>query len=718
MAFSFVSLVGNTNDSVVNMIDNLRTIKSFDIADVFLIYTAKTKAGADSISVIVANKYPEMVIHLIETGYTRETVEKSLNGIIDYVRENKRGFIFSTNGGLAYMVAIIVDYIKKSGINGCVFSDADGDQCVTDIVSFKTSVFRRKLLPVREKTVEEILQEEGSNYEIIESKNNLIQFCSRKSIRLPKNCLHSVKIGETVYDLVWNNGSNRLNYLKVFDVLKLPSEKLKAARAVQLEELRDYINFQNKHLSNKQCFGFFAQQIDSERFTIETKGYGISLGYGHIGDTPSFNDEYLREKLIKFFSPEDPSLQNINSREFVINDETVVLAMDLKEILNMNLIESYKGSVKHILFCVSGEKLLRKTALYIENHISNRNGYPQIDFYYTDPFCSDIFENLSIAPGASNISVNVTPGTKGQTAVLTLWGNKNQLSVCTIDKGIIKSVNDISFAQVKYIAVDPLSLPSMQGKVLDSLDMHSEEYEKFFSTFIRILENWAVRDEDWKLDSRGTSSPYNTDLEDGTYIYERDVGYLEDKMYCMYTITTPSGERLSYPKELVENEQVRDGDFYEALIAYLFKVKAETSHCYSHIRLGYSDKVNDRIVKKGGFRTDIDVLFSKGSNYFVCECKAQSCGKVKYANQNGITNLTNHKIAKKVQTVATNVGDFVIPMIVFLNNSKDKTQISVNGVPVFILTWRDFFKCDENGVNKAVSVMMKSIDARRSTSKK
>ena len=118
MAFSFVSLVGNTNDSVVNMIDNLRTIKSFDIADVFLIYTAKTKAGADSISVIVANKYPEMVIHLIETGYTRETVEKSLNGIIDYVRENKRGFIFSTNGGLAYMVAIIVDYIKKSGING------------------------------------------------------------------------------------------------------------------------------------------------------------------------------------------------------------------------------------------------------------------------------------------------------------------------------------------------------------------------------------------------------------------------------------------------------------------------------------------------------------------------------------------------------------------------------------------------------------------------
>lgn len=76
MAFSFVSLVGNTNDSVVNMIDNLRTIKSFDIADVFLIYTAKTKAGADSISVIVANKYPEMVIHLIETGYTRKLLKR------------------------------------------------------------------------------------------------------------------------------------------------------------------------------------------------------------------------------------------------------------------------------------------------------------------------------------------------------------------------------------------------------------------------------------------------------------------------------------------------------------------------------------------------------------------------------------------------------------------------------------------------------------------
>lgn len=573
---------------------------------------------------------------------------------------------------------------------------------------------------IKLKAVDEIFENENTEFEILDRENPVLKFCNKYHISLPENNLSNVKIEDNIFDLVWNGGSNRLYYLKFFD----PSSP-DCGRDVKLEEIRRYINYQNQDCTNRHCLGYFSSAADKERFEYDSKRYGISLGFSSKID-PNLKEKIDRElcKTLKsYFEPKNHATASGECEDFIIDSDTVICPMDLSEELNLNIVESYKQLYRNLVFCVSDPLRFNRLIDYL-NDVYMDKGKLNIRYYYTDPFCSDIYERFKIKKGAGNISVNVTPGSKGQTANLSVWAEKYSIPVCTIVRATEKiSCLNHNIDPIEYKIVSPLSFPSVYDKILEKDELDNPEDLKFFETLAKLMDRWCQNNERWAINKRGVRSPNETKLEDGSYFYSRECLSKELKSF-KYSILTPYGETLIYPNK--DDEKVNDGTFYESIICYLIKSTLSPKYCYSHLRLGYSEKTQSKLEERNKFygkdndvfRSDFDVLFTYSGNHVLCECKAQTSGNVKYNIKSESKEVSNEEIAEKAQLCATNITRFCIPVIAFLNKGPEEEYIETGTPKVYVIDWIDFFLRDEKGKTFAENIFGKAIRGRSSITDK
>lgn len=337
----------------------------------------------------------------------------------------------NVDGGLNYLIAAIVPILEPYKP---LYIQTSRDRAV--ILDCASGVWSRRPLP-KALPVSELLELQGVTATPAGEmhKDRCVDMPFRKyareqGISLPDNSLADVEIGGVVFDLVWNPGNNRLHFFKDWR-FRIDDDKERLARERELAKWsKDRTRCGDIHDKSVTVLVWNAK---SEQRLLENSGGKITV----VNIAKGVNSGSDAEKLKNVLKVKLPRVRNAEweepeQAEFApMQDNTLVTAIGDNFITTFLAIASHKPD--HVILChdftnpdiVRVAKRLAEYAPLLGLKSVRLANLP-IEGVHAARHLPEAAE-----PGA-RISVNITPGSKGQTMALSRWAHENGYATWSI----------------------------------------------------------------------------------------------------------------------------------------------------------------------------------------------------------------------------------------------------------------------------------------------
>lgn len=657
MANIFVSIVGTQIMGTVH--PRSAFLKAFPGSRSILLATSRTQAHALRLKEW-AEKNGDGSVEIRSIPMTVNT-EDCASVVVARIAESAAAsgdrVYFNVDGGLNYLIADCV--IALHDWKPVLLQSSEARTLVCDT---ENGLVERlpdpDLLSVRD-----ILELQNAKWSQSHSSGALSYWCGKYDIALPEGCLEKVVIDGITFDLAWNPGSNRINFLKDFRSLSGSSEE----RLVLERNLTHWASDRNRseQIYDRKVYAIVSDPKTEHRLHSESCGkIEVCNSEGEFGErTP------LREKLRKIFSRKITHKDNVETlkapaqtKERPLEDDTLIVSVGTNIVPTLVALRSHKS--KHAVLCCTKQ---------LEEHAERIRS------------CADVFglesvrivsvavegsylEKLLPAPAeGARVSINVTPGTKGHGAMLAHWGRTHGCSVWSIDNKLGRCV--------------PLYAPREEHPV-EAVPCDMET--RFRVEGVELLQPGDFPHDELEL-YQGLLAFMRAALESG----KSHAVFKEDVSVKGMTLRLVSKNRKCW--ELERNGSVYEfsfegGEWLEKLAAVAMAEAGFTDVRY-RIRFSWPEEVEKDIRKRHSadidstmevFSLDLDTIGNWNNDIVVISCKSNPYFPVNTA-------------ADEIAATGERLGRFALRMLLHLGVKKPY----LHGENVMVFGWRTLCQKEE-----------------------
>lgn len=720
MGYTFISFVGQQNLGVQNPLEaclqakNSDNTSKFDIDKIILMPTEKTIGNAADIKKYgEKHGYPPIEIMFLE--------KKGIEGkVIEELCSKYEQIIFNSDGGMNYQVTIAVSKLFHNNAYSVV-SNTD----TAKLFSLKNN-FEYEVLPLpKPYTVEDLLVHIDSNFKKA-PQGMLSRFIKEEKIQLPKYSLTDVEVNGENYDVVWNEGTNRLGFLSFKgdryyhkkNQSKYENEKSKKLAHVYLQELRNLCRIaatkdDTKAQYDRNFYALCPHENAKDHVKLESRGkitvlkvYGDKLYSLQI-------KESLIQELNRIFSNNN-SINPFNKSELtLVNSDTLIVALGTDATPTVKAIYShfYKHKIKNVILLISEGADVHDLAINAKK-VFESSGVDQhklnVTILQSDISASNINSILKCAENTTNIHVNTTPGTKGQNASMTFWGMKNSCKIWTLNGPKLECINNDN-GKVDIGKVYPgdiiTTLKILYGdiknyiKAIEQNDQELKDNSQFLNVLLKQIRCCCNTSREWN--------------KNNGYISAGGIQFNIKKKKDKFGNIKKTAVLKQKGQENLSMDWSNGGEWFELLTAQAL-INAGCQHVHARVRLPFSDKYISKQKKKykdyeESFRVDMDVLATWKDSLLLISCKSFKFGEV-FPNS-----PAPKDVADEAKDMASSISRFVIPVVCYLDGDDAKTNEieSSSGKPITLITKRDL--CYPN---KLAEVLNDAIEKVKSSFKK
>lgn len=632
------------------------------LVDSIVLYSTKDSQNTRGVSKGTLEESERIKNYCEQHGYPPVKIvefDRTENLAAEFVKDatsDGKKVLFNIEGGMNYCVAQYMSELVKSSLeHSVIISDGSVYRTVSLKQSFEICDWDTETLRIPELSVEDIFAIQDVRYEKKEEKTEFGKFVEShlEKQNLPKSLIYNVTLNKLTFDLVWNCGGNHLAFL--VSPWKKNGTSSKAEK--KLERLRAYLKWAAGKNNQKQIYDFqffvvceAGNHIDTTK--IQGRGKAIPLdSYGYVEKNKFYGGGERRLDLSKKLSfelslllsrknvPEFGKLSKSveNNSKVEVVDSTFITSFGkdpsstIAALLSHLKCHTYLKTV--LLLCTPD--LIKQCNKFITILKSYQAQFlKQINFKIvkTDVKGRSIPYILSAKSDIKNVEVNVTPGTKGQTAFLTLFAQNNDLPVWTLNQHEVLCCNQ-NFEKFK-------NDPKINPKLILSLD----RYKVTSNTISKDKAKTKLLNSMLKNMSESDSDRCRNNF--GSFLKESKITAKLDGN--SYFVTNNNG--------IYKN--VKMGSFFEDLVNVAFsnlkgvagdsnvKVKDPTVH--------YSNQKNSHIE-------EIDYLFSYKHMFVAVSCKAYFQQDAHHLH----TRLAT--VVKEAVSFAKGICRFCLPVMCFIN---------------------------------------------------
>lgn len=717
MEFAFVYMMGKTYNACIADLELIIKENLYSINSIVVAYTAETQQYVEQFrEETKSKKWVDPDFFLINENHQVDCI-KTLTEVFSSIYSSGKKVIFHSSGGLNYIkdtALIALNSVSKGDFIVC-----NSQKQSMDFVD----VSHPEILPIRLekdpehseiKSVESIFKEQGTQWIKVNPKkecDDFILYCEKNHIHLPRRYLSNVKINNLTFDLIWNDGYNRLNYLICFNTEEykrktqprntqdkdpLWEKEAIAQRSDMKKQIVSYAKFavskdENNQMSDKKCYGIFAEKKDKEIFECDVNDKGKGLSYGPfylIKDKDKLNKE-----IINVFSTK---VQEAGSADNIVKvkNNTLITILGSNDVPTINLIEHYKSRVKEIVLCKTSDNQMNYLFNQIKKSFSVAQGYPRLVALNSDITLRNLFQNLQLdSDNVHDVIVNTTPGAKSMGSMLSLWAIKNGFNIWSMDQSNnrLACLNKDDFEE-QYTAIDIMKSSKIvvDGQRPTVSDL-GEEDKQFIQIVLRILKFWKDHGSNWDICDY---SPKEVQLNDGIYAFSQRKG--------KYFLKCPNGDVMKFPFD--HKSMTLKGDLMEAIAAVAIE-NAGALYVHSQVKLPYKKDLQETLDKKEikkrekehlptanvkAARREIDVIATWKAHHISIECKAQVYGPIKYPDKQ----IELEDLAFTVDSQSSPFSRMTTPLLVLQDKLGHDFIVpkSLESMTVYILDWNDL--CD------------------------
>lgn len=717
MGYTFISFVGQQNLGVQNPLEACLQTKNsdnstkFNIDKVILLPSEKTVTNADEIKKYgEENGYPSIEIILTKKG-------QDLSEVFDPLCSQYEKIIFNTDGGMNFSItyAIVKLFQKKDAYS--VVSNTDS----VKIFSLKNYEYENLPFP-KSYPVEELLKKIDSNFKKV-PQGVLSKFIKNGHIKLPKNSLTDIEVNGEVFDVIWNEGNNRLAFLsykgdrinRTYPKTDAEKKEKKKQNSEYLKELRNLCKFAStkqgtKNQYDRKIYVLCPDDNRKDHVKLESRGKVTVLKV--FGDR--FNDDpiikaRLRKELNRLFSNNSAEKQLSEAEITTVNSDSLIVAMGTDPSSTVKAIYThfYDHKIKNVILLISEGSDVQDLALnakrfFEENDIDGQT--LNVSIVQSDIDASNINSLLKKAAGSTNIQVNATPGTKGQNASMTFWATKNNCDVWTLDGKNLRCINNSLIPADKVYTGDILAVLEILygdiGEYSKAIERNSNELQEN-SQFLTLL----LKQIRYCYEANSQWNRFNGYKNGG--IKEGGIKFTLNKKRIA-TLKDGDTEELSM-------DWSNGGEWFEMLTAQAL-INCDCKYVHARVRLPYSQEYLSKLKRmpdniEDFFRVDMDVLASLEDSTFLISCKSCKIGEV-FENA-----PVPEEVADEAIEMASAISRYVVPIVCYLDENDDdinfkglKTIKSSEGESVTFITKKEL--CQED---KLKEILKNAAQERRTT---
>ncbi len=562
---------------------------------------------------------------------------------------------FNLDGGLNYLIA---DCVMALGGYAPVFIQSSEMRSL----AMDAETGRVFSLPSPETlSVASILDVQGVEWRQASSACAIADWCAQQDIPLPEGCMKNVEIGGITFDLAWNPGSNRINFLKDFRWLPNDSK-------TRLEQERDLTHWASDRKRGAQMFDRSVHALVHDKKTAHRL---VSESCGKIRVCPGeaeFGERApIRNALKKLFArkavhkdaPEELKVPAL-AREAALEDNTLIVSVGSNIVPTLMALCSH--APRHAVLCCT--KALEGRAQRIRQ-LKELWGLESVRIVSVAVEGSYLERLLPPPAEGARVSINITPGTKGQGAMLAWWGRRHDCSVWSIDNRSGQCFPLFAPHGEKPVPAIPCPMESrflVEGVALRSACGLAPDERPLFRTLLAFMRAALDEGKDARV-MRGHVSAGGMRLVPG-----------QDKTWHL----EGNGETFSF--------SIRGGEWLEKLAASALE-EAGFSDVRYRVRFSWPEDIEKAIRQnpqhdipedRDVFSQDLDVAGSRHNEIVVISCKADPNSPVE-------------KAAVEVASTGERFGRFALRVLLHLGQ-KESMMYKNN---VMIIGWRQLCRTKE-----------------------
>lgn len=442
---------------------------------------------------------------------------------------------------------------------------------------------------------------------------NVPQFCERGELDLPQHALCGVRIDGVLFDVVWNPGTNRLCFLVNCMYPPNDGEQRKATE----RNIAHWASARGRsaHLYDRQVFALVQNDMSEERLKNEAAG---KLDVLNVQGWRN-NSQVLRTELGKLFRKAPlPSgvLSEPKPTAFrPLPDNTLIVCMGTNVVPTLVAIATHKPD--HVVLCYTkGNKGRVESYAGKLQELAPDMG---ISLTLVPVNAEGLFlERLLPEPAANaRVHVNITPGTKGQGAMLALWAMRHNAAVWSLD-------NRRRTAEPLHAPRGESSRPLLIGDPTHCFQVTGQRIKDPGNDVGALASHMPFLDELLKFMRQAEEEGRGNELLCGSLrIGTAELARVDRKCW---ELRLP-GKAHSFSLE--------GGEWFERLTAVAF-FRAGAHIVRQRVRIAWTENTEHRVEAKHPeadvvFRLDIDVAGAWGPDMFLVSCKSNPYGPVEPA---------------------------------------------------------------------------------------
>lgn len=684
----FVSMIGT---QVLGVLQPLMVLaKNSGPLDIRLLHTAYTRPEAERVKdFCVERGLGEVTFFEVSQNLDAEdSAPRKVRQIAESLAASGQRPCFNMDGGMNYMLAACAlalapfrPWLILTTRERALIYDTADESCMV----------RRLPEPL---SVEEILALQKVEYTAGLKKNPdaceqkpLARLITEEGIKLPASSLTNVEISHIVFDLVWNPGNNRLSFFKDWR-FKIPDSNERLARE------RDFAHWSTDRKRSGQIYDKRACALvwdeKSKQRLVEDSGGQIEVLDLNSRYTDNGQEISAAQKLTKIFTARTPKVreQRLEKPERSdlppMGDDTLVVCVGTNIIPTLVAISSHKP--KHLVLCYNmQEKRVQDYARRIDEY-QKELGLESVTLakYPLEGIFPEQYLPEAEA-GAKNIVVNITPGTKGQTCMLSLWAACHGYGVWSLNNGK-RVCSRISLSgdeeRIPMEICDPLLVFKIMGKsVLENSKTDADLAPDFpwLDALLEFMRRLARAGENFRDVWR----------KQGFSLGKDRLRYLGD---CRWRLTL-DGKQYDFEKE-------NQGVWYEKLCARALQ-NAGAAKVRLNLGIRWDSATEEDLLEKyevAKHLLELDVVGACQGDLVLISCKAKELHEDMREKKEPLDKDSLDYVAGEAHNTAAALGRFALSMVSDLGASKSMRENRVT-----ILGWRDI--CEPEKLREHIAAL-------------
>lgn len=662
----FVSIVGTQLLAVLNPLLSLKQAKA-EIQKVHLLSTVKTHSKAEAIRNYLSKEglfsAEQIEIKNIAFGLEEASGLSPAHAIVEGIHKESP-VAFNVAGGLNFQIAACINTLDEDSLllypeARCVYRYQLGKDTL-QVESLDLPRWNVDVLTLQEVPWDESPQPSSDLFEQVREAADL---------QLPANVKRNVRIGNVIFDTVWNCG-NTLRFLTTIPKsLGIAKQRTDKCREI-MELVEDRLNFGELY-SREICILTDDSNHASKRLQGEGRG---KVQVFYLGNKP----EVCYGRLRGFFEPwrqRTPTLCGKQKQLKPENDaatNSVTLATSLGRDIVPTLIAVWSRKPSHLVLTYTPES--PEIEKHVETLRKKKDLLPvkQITLVPVSLSAHEILD-LNNLDSKMPIEVNITPGLKSQAAMLTYWARRHGAPVFSIET-MSQKILPVSGTgdPMPLVAPSPAMILRLSGyDIYEDVTMrlNNSGCRARCADILDFLHILAKQNVDMSgLLDKGEGAPVGVDVAEvnsqrAVFTYRK---YSKDNKVQNNTVTISKSDGYWF-EDVVGMAFGRLANDCQVSVATKWDPQKQRRLDFEHEK-AVAECPNRQHVRP--FMTETDVIARFGSQYYTVSCKAKKDSQIE-------------KTAKEIKSVATLFGRFTIPLVADFRYSGDPYPSKCNGVYVF-----------------------------------